>query len=369
MSWNGGAILWCQRTAQKIERLTTPVVMSFSLMPYITASTVKNDMRNRTAHHSGGGAILTPLVHREVLDIVEALDIENSRASSFQMRGIHVVETKVNVVRDWSSPKTLPEVRSIKVANVFQEKDELEYDEPLEGEAKQVTYAENICYMIIDGGSCENLVSKALAKAFNLPTEPHPSPYQIGQIKKGLVLMLTKICKVNVVRDRSSPKTLLEVRNNKVVNVFQEKDELEYAEHLDGEAKKVTYEKICYMIIDGESCENLVSKALVKAFNLSTEPHPSPYHIGRIKKGLVLMVIKICRVPLAMGKHYNELVSDVVDMGTYHVLLGRPWPHDVDYTWPSTDGYCKIVIFARCLSLQILPELRVFGVAALIGLW
>nr|GEZ98866.1 transposon Ty3-I Gag-Pol polyprotein [Tanacetum cinerariifolium] len=159
-------------------------------------------------------------VRREVLDVVEALDIENSRASSFQMRGIHVVETKVNVVRDWSSPKTLAEVR-----------------------------------------------------------------------------------------------------NNKAAIVFQEKDELD------------------------------------------------PYKIGRIKKGLVLMVTKICKVPLAMGKHYNELVSDAVDMGTCRVLLGRPWQHDVDYTWPSTYGYCKIVIFAGCLSLRILPKLRVFGVAALIGIW
>nr|GFB53648.1 hypothetical protein [Tanacetum cinerariifolium] len=79
-------------------------------------------------------------VRHEVLDIVEALDIENSKVSYFQTRGIHVVETKVNVVRDWSSPKTLPEVRSNKVANVFQEKDELKYVEPLEGEAKQVIY-------------------------------------------------------------------------------------------------------------------------------------------------------------------------------------------------------------------------------------
>nr|GEX65167.1 Asp_protease_2 domain-containing protein [Tanacetum cinerariifolium] len=177
-------------------------------------------------------------VRREVLDVVEALDIENSRASSFQMRGIHVVETK----------------------------------------------------------------------------------------------------------------TLLEVINNKVVNVLQEKDELEYAVTLDEEAKQ---EKIYYMIIDGGSCENLVSMALVKAFNLPTEPHPSPYQIGQ---RLVLMVTKICKVPLAMGKHYNDLVSDIVDIGTCHVLLGRPWQHDVDYTWPSTDGYCKIVIFAGCLSLQILPE-------------
>ncbi|GJY26615.1 transposon ty3-I gag-pol polyprotein [Tanacetum coccineum] len=49
-------------------------------------------------------------VRREkVFGVDEALDIENSRASSFQVRGIHVDETKVNAVRDWSSPKTLSE--------------------------------------------------------------------------------------------------------------------------------------------------------------------------------------------------------------------------------------------------------------------
>nr|GEV07121.1 nucleobase-ascorbate transporter 3 [Tanacetum cinerariifolium] len=90
-------------------------------------------------------------------------------------------------------------------------------------------------------------------------------------------------------------------------------------------------EKICYMIIDGGSCENLVSKALVKAIKLPTKPHPSPYHIGRIKKGLALKVTEICKVPLAIEKYYNELVTcDIVDMEACHVLLGRPWQCDVD---------------------------------------
>nr|GEU67541.1 hypothetical protein [Tanacetum cinerariifolium] len=43
---------------EKIERLTTPVVVSFSLAPYITSSAVENGTRNQTAHHSSGGAIL-----------------------------------------------------------------------------------------------------------------------------------------------------------------------------------------------------------------------------------------------------------------------------------------------------------------------
>ncbi|GKD38345.1 hypothetical protein Tco_1258552 [Tanacetum coccineum] len=79
-------------------------------------------------------------VRREVFDVDEALDIENSRASYFQVRGIHVDETKVNEVWDWSLPKTLLEVRNNKVADAFQEEDELEYAEPLDGEAEQVTY-------------------------------------------------------------------------------------------------------------------------------------------------------------------------------------------------------------------------------------
>nr|GEW98298.1 class II heat shock protein [Tanacetum cinerariifolium] len=40
---------------EKIERLTTPVVVPFSLAPYITASVVENGTRNQTAHHSSGG--------------------------------------------------------------------------------------------------------------------------------------------------------------------------------------------------------------------------------------------------------------------------------------------------------------------------
>ncbi|GJZ93670.1 RNA-directed DNA polymerase [Tanacetum coccineum] len=50
---------------------------------------------------------------REVFDVFNALDIENPRASSFRVREIHVDETKVNTVRDWSSPKTFPENKTL----------------------------------------------------------------------------------------------------------------------------------------------------------------------------------------------------------------------------------------------------------------
>ncbi|GJS47530.1 RNA-directed DNA polymerase [Tanacetum coccineum] len=92
-------------------------------------------------------------VRREkVFEVDEALDIENPRASSFQVKGIHVDEP-----------------RSIRF-----------------GIGLQLRYCP----------SCENLVSKALVKAFKFPTEPHHSPYQIGWIKKGSVPKVTEICKI-----------------------------------------------------------------------------------------------------------------------------------------------------------------------------
>nr|GFB56738.1 Asp_protease_2 domain-containing protein [Tanacetum cinerariifolium] len=72
--------------------------------------------------------------------------------------------------------------------DAFQEEDELEHVEPLDGEEK-------ICSFIINGKCCKNLVSKALVKAFKLPTQPHPSPYQIGWIKNDPTLKVTEICK------------------------------------------------------------------------------------------------------------------------------------------------------------------------------
>ena len=85
-------------------------------------------------------------------------------------------------------------------------------------------------------------------------------------------------------------------------------------------------------IIDGTSCNNLVSSDLVKKLGLTTRPHPRPYHIRWLNDSGKTKVTQTCRVSFSIGSYADSVDCDVVPMQTCSLLLGYPWEHDNDAT-------------------------------------
>ncbi|XP_059441865.1 uncharacterized protein LOC132174190 [Corylus avellana] len=53
------------------------------------------------------------------------------------------------------------------------------------------------CKLVIDGGSCENVVAEEAVRKLGLATEKHPTPYRLEWLKKGDEVIMSKRCLVS----------------------------------------------------------------------------------------------------------------------------------------------------------------------------
>ena len=86
-----------------------------------------------------------------------------------------------------------------------------------------------------------------------------------------------------------------------------------------------TKDRVCKVIIDSGSNDNLVSTYVVDKLELETTAHPNPYKVSWLQKGHQVMVTKQCLVEFKIGGYRDEIICDVIPMDVCHVLLGRPW--------------------------------------------
>ncbi|CAA7060983.1 unnamed protein product [Microthlaspi erraticum] len=87
-------------------------------------------------------------------------------------------------------------------------------------------------------------------------------------------------------------------------------------------------EKVCSLIIDGGSCTNVASEAMVEKLGLVTQKHPKPYQLQWINETGDMSVKEQVLVPLSIGSYEDEILCDVLPMDAGHIILGRPWQSD-----------------------------------------
>jgi hypothetical protein len=77
-------------------------------------------------------------------------------------------------------------------------------------------------------------------------------------------------------------------------------------------------------IIDGGSCNNLVSTDFVAKIGLMTHLHTHPYYIQWLNNSGKAKVTHTARVHFSIGTYHDYADCDVVPMQACSLLLGHP---------------------------------------------
>ena len=89
-------------------------------------------------------------------------------------------------------------------------------------------------------------------------------------------------------------------------------------------------DKLCRIIVDNGSCNNIASQELVNRLGLKPRRHPSPYKMQWLNDCGALRVTNIVTIPFSIGWYNDHVECDVVPMQACQLLLGRPWLFDHD---------------------------------------
>lgn len=87
-------------------------------------------------------------------------------------------------------------------------------------------------------------------------------------------------------------------------------------------------DKVCKVIIDSGSTNNIVSEETVNNLGLAKIPHTHPYRITQLNKGKNVLVNERDQVEFTIGGYKDKIICDILPMDACHFLLCRPWQYD-----------------------------------------
>lgn len=113
--------------------------------------------------------------------------------------------------------------------------------------------------------------------------------------------------------------------------------------------------KVCNVIIDSGSTDNLVPEEMVKKLRLEKKKHPNPYRIAWVQNDKKLLVNEQCMVKFKIGGYFDEILCDIIPMDVCHILLGRPWQYDRK---ALHDGYNNVYRITKDGKRHLLKPLK-----------
>jgi hypothetical protein len=106
-------------------------------------------------------------------------------------------------------------------------------------------------------------------------------------------------------------------------------------------------------IIDGGSCNNLVSADFMAKIGLMTLLHTHPYYIQWLNNSGKVKVTHTTHVHFSIGTYHDYVDCNVVPMQACSLLLGRPWEFDTDAIHYGTSN--KYTLMHNGKKITLLP--------------
>lgn len=108
------------------------------------------------------------------------------------------------------------------------------------------------------------------------------------------------------------------------LNIEREVDNVQWLHYNILHTPCISHVKVCDVIIDEYSFENVVSTIMVEISKLKTKDHLQSYKLSWLDKKNESKVSKHCLVQFFIGKEYiDEVTCDVISMDACHLLLER----------------------------------------------
>jgi hypothetical protein len=120
-----------------------------------------------------------------------------------------------------------------------------------------------------------------------------------------------------------------------------------------------TKDRVCKVIINSGSTDNLVYTEMVEKLELETTAHPKPYKVSWLQKGHQVMVTKQCLVEFKIGGYRDEILCDAIPMDVCHILLGRPWQFDRNVIHDGRKNTYTLESNGRTHMLLLIEEKKV----------
>lgn len=83
--------------------------------------------------------------------------------------------------------------------------------------------------------------------------------------------------------------------------------------------------KVCKVIIDSGSIDNIISEEAMSKLKLPRIQHKEPYKLTWLNNGQHVLVNEQAWVDFHIGGYIDRILCDILPMDACHLLLGRPW--------------------------------------------